>query len=177
MRRELKAERDWVSAYQKIVFCLNACTVKFGRSLLESPSYVLNGRRFRGLPVKDDMELDLLRRDDKLREVIFRLSAERLLETPSLSANIASRREEYSVSQKVLVWSEFLEAKRTLGTRQLRAKVSKFWMMAVVLKKIGDVYMVRTSCGRERRVHVRQIKRIPHEFDGNGEAAIEVQGC
>ena len=48
--------------------------------------------------------------------------------------------------------------KRLLKNGILAAKLSRFWSVAKVIKKLGEKYKIRTEEGDERTVHRRQMK-------------------
>ena len=164
LRRELGNKADWVSSLGKITFSLNHCTVRYNRNFLASPAYLFSGRKFSGLPLEHDIEMDTLKRDEQLRNTMLRLTRERLLEIPTLSANVAARRQEFETGQNVLTWSETILSKRIKGTADVRAKICSTWEVARILKRTGDLYLIQTENGKKRRVHFRKIKRIPEGF-------------
>ena len=111
------------------------------------------------------VELNMLKRDEQLRNTMLRLTKERLMEIPTLSANVAARRQEFEPGQKVLTWSETILSKRIKGTADVRAKICSTWEVATILKKTGDMYFIQTEKDKRRRVHFRQIKKIPEGFE------------
>ena len=54
-----------------------------------------------------------------------KIAEERLLDTPSLASNVRNRKP-FRMSEKVLIWKEFIQKKRSLGTGEVKLKLEKF---------------------------------------------------
>ena len=54
-----------------------------------------------------------------------KITEERLLDTPSLALNVKNRKS-FRTDEKVLIWNEFIQEKRTLGTGEVKLKLEKF---------------------------------------------------
>ena len=51
-----------------------------------------------------------------------KIAEERLLDAPSLALNVKNRKS-FRTGEKVLIWKEFIQKKRTLGTEEVKLKL------------------------------------------------------
>ena len=93
------------------------------------------------------------------------ISRAKLIDTPTLATNITNRPHVFRIGETALVWAEKVLAKKLLHSGMRKVKLSKYWVLVTVLKRLGDHYMVRMQNGTERRVHARQMKIAPESLE------------
>ena len=135
--------------------------MKYG-DFITSPAQLFNNRCLVGVPaICDNVEDSVIASDKSLRSIMTKVTKHRLVDTPSLAVHLSTRKGEFRVGQKVLVWAERILAKKLLKNSILKIKLSKFWKVARVTKILGRHCMVETEDGKLRKMHVRQMKEFP----------------
>ena len=169
LRRTLENDSDWPKQYKKATFALNACLFKYGRNpgCITSPLSLFNGRSVEGVAwAENEMERNLVEKNASVRQLMNSIAKERLIYVPMLSANVLNRKTFY-VAQKILLWREFCLKKRTLHTGEVRMKLNRYWSIGEIVNVVTqDIYEVKLlQTGESRRVHRRQIRELPVDFD------------
>jgi hypothetical protein len=164
LRRELEKEKGWTKAINAITFALNACEKKYGTKIF-TPAELFNGREpeIPGDNFESDIETDTIGKSQKIRKYMTEIAKSRNLGMNNLYLSAKNKPRTYTTGQRVLVWRQFVLKKRLLKNGILAAKLSRFWSVARVIKKLGEKYRIRTEEGDERTVHRRQMKPFKPE--------------
>ena len=168
LRRTLESDSDWPKQYKKCTFALNACLFRYGKSpgCITSPLSLFNARSIEVAWAENEIERGLIEKNASVRQLMNKIAKERLIYVPMLSANVLNRKT-FHVTQKVLVWREFCLKKRILHTGEVRMKLNRYWSIGEVINAVAqDIYEIRLlKTGETRRVHRRQIRELPVDFD------------
>ena len=165
LKREIANTDKWPEAIPKICFALNNCNMIFGpTNILATPNYIFNTRDLVSAPhTSTNVDASKRKADANVKALIKAISGRNLIDTPSLYVNIQNRNPSFAINETVLAWAEFVLGKKKLGRGLVKTKLKQYWVKAKVVKRLGQIYILRLPDGSEKRYHKRQMKKYTLE--------------
>ena len=165
LRKTISEKENWTAVYKRVIFSINNTAMRYG-NVIETPNMIFNARTLKGITWENELSLEIVKRDNSIRQLMNTIAKARKLETTSLVANMAKRDEVYNINEKILAWSEHVLGKKKTGNGAMM-KLRNYWIIGKIINKCGDCYMVEIQNEKGptlRRYHSKQLRKIKDEL-------------
>ena len=157
-RKSLKNKDTWSQHLNKAVFCLNVSQKRYLKgSAIYTPSYLFNKRQLQIISPEDNDEFEA-------SQTIKKLNKERFLDTITILEAV-DKRKSLEPNELLLVHRKFVIASLKIKNKSRVHKLREYWTICRLVEHISDrLLLVRLQTGEERKVHVREVRKIRQDL-------------